>query len=190
MRSVRSGILYLVLALSFWACSGSYPLELSFTTVNGKQIILSEEIAGHQGTVLAYISPECPLCINYGPSLGRLATEFATEDVGMIGVVSGTYYTPAEVRDYLENYEIGIPVIIDSTFALSRAYGAKFTPEVHLIDKDGTLLYSGAIDNWAISLGQKRLRPTAHYLTDAVKNHLAGAAINPKKTTAVGCFIE
>ena len=81
-------------------------------------------------------------------------------------------------------------MLFDPDFKLAHYYGATTTPEAVFIDKNGKLLYKGAIDNWAISLGKKRLEATAHYLRDAVENHLSGNVIDPKETKPVGCFIE
>ena len=107
-----------------------------------------------------------------------------------MGVVSGDFYSVSEVKIFLLKYKMDMPVIMDPEFLLARHYGAEITPEVHLLDREGNAVYRGAIDNWAISLGQKRPKVTRHYLADAVEAHLSGGNIDPAKTDAVGCYIE
>ena len=53
----------------------------------------------------------------------------------------------------------------------------------------GTITYSGLIDNWATSLGQKRLVITEKYLEQAIKDQLNGKQTF-KKTIPVGCLIN
>lgn len=183
-------LLLVVVGLLQFGCKERNPLTRAFFDVSGNSVQLSAMAAQNKGVIFAFIAPECPLCISYGPTLGLLAADIGQRGIPMVGVVSGTYYRPDEIKAYLEIYGMQMTVVIDSTFVLARHYEAKFTPEVHLIDQGGEALYRGAIDNWAISLGQKRIRPTEHYLTDAVENYLNGKPIEPSKTEAVGCFIE
>lgn len=141
-------------------------------------------------TVLLFIAPECPLCQNYAPALPALADTLADMNLPLTAVVSGTYYTMREAETFLSDHRLNIPLIRDTAFILARRYGAVITPEAVLTDSTGSAVYRGAIDNWAISLGRKRLRPTDFYLTDAARNYRAGKKIDPETTDAVGCFIE
>jgi peroxiredoxin len=191
MRIARIWMLLLTIGIFHSGCEEKENIfGHTFFDLNGRAIHLDSLAEANKGLVLAFISPECPLCISYASEMGRLAGNFKKLDVEWMAVVSGTYYTPAEIENFSTTYGMSVPVLIDSGFVLSRHYGARITPEVHLIDREGYSRYSGAIDNWAISLGRKRLKPTAHYLADAVENHLSGSPIEPKKTEAVGCFIE
>lgn len=83
-----------------------------------------------------------------------------------------------------------MPILLDPKIKLADQLNATITPEAVVLTDRGNVIYTGAIDNWAISLGQKRLQATAHYLSDAIKNYLSGEEIAPTKTKAVGCFIE
>ncbi|WP_449436223.1 hypothetical protein [Pedobacter steynii] len=53
----------------------------------------------------------------------------------------------------------------------------------------GAITYSGLIDNWASSLGQKRLVITEKYLEQAIKD-LSDGKQTFKKTIPVGCLIN
>lgn len=140
--------------------------------------------------VFFYLSPECPLCQNYTVSIDAIMSEFSEEDIAFYGIVSGNYYPVNDIKGYLIRYELNLPIILDPEFKMAEYYQAEITPEAHLIDGNGQALYRGAIDNWAISLGQKRLTITEHYLINALTAFKAGLPINPKKTEAIGCFIE
>ncbi len=173
------------------ACSVQPMPDEQFKLINSTEgTTLSESLSGQDGLILVFISPECPLCKNYAPTLREIIGEAEQYNVSLAGVVSGNYYSDAEVNNYLEEYKLQMPVFKDPEFVLSKYYGAKITPEVCLLDATGSLQYRGAIDNWAISLGQKRTIISAHYLRDALSAFAERRTIDPRTTKAVGCFIE
>ena len=67
---------------------------------------------------------------------------------------------------------------------------ATITPEAFVIDWAGNIKYSGAIDNWAITLGKQRQVISEHYVQDALSELLEGDKVSQVKTRAVGCIIE
>src|SRR5437870_1959978 len=75
-------------------------------------------------------------------------------------------------------------------FRLTDFLGAGTTPEAVVVDGSGHTVYSGAIDNRAADLGQRRIVITEHYLADALDSVVKGQPVKVKKTNAVGCFIE
>lgn len=171
-------------------CSDRPPIHESFNTAGGETVELDQYLKSHQGLVVFYLSPECPLCQNYSVAIGKLEDEFRKKSIEFIGVVSGDFYPKEQVADYRETYNMDMDILMDPEFILSEYYSAQLTPEAHLLDRHGKLMYRGAIDNWAISLGKKRLRATAHYLQDALESFIAGERIDPKVTEPVGCYIE
>lgn len=64
------------------------------------------------------------------------------------------------------------------------------TPEVVVMQSDGTIRYQGAIDNWYVALGKHRPEATHHYLQDALDTLLAGRDVAQPRTNAVGCLVE
>lgn len=171
-------------------CSGTHPLDGEYRQTVGDKIRLDSVARTHHGLVLFYLSPECPLCQNYTVTINQIVKEYQDRDVAFYGVVSGEFYTSGEVEGFKIRYDLNLPIIMDPGFDLADHYQADITPEAHLLDSAGQRKYSGAIDNWAISLGQKRLTITEHYLRDALSAFLANEEIDPAKTDAVGCFIE
>ncbi|HKL40591.1 MAG TPA: redoxin domain-containing protein [Cryomorphaceae bacterium] len=180
-------ILILLISVS---CAERAPIGEKFATVDRSEIQLDSALSKKAGIALLFLSPECPLCQNYSVTIDRIQDSFKNENIAFYGVVSGEYYSESDIKGFLIRYKLDLPILLDPKFKLAGYYEATTTPEVVLIGEDGEELYQGAIDNWAISLGQKRLTITEHYLEDALSAHLQGKEINPKKTKAVGCFIE
>ncbi|TAD84393.1 MAG: hypothetical protein EAY75_13215 [Bacteroidetes bacterium] len=140
-------------------------------------------------SVWIFISPECPMCQNYAPTLKALKKAFENK-VQFIGIIPGRAYTQTEIERYRKTYKIDFPVVVDSAFAISSKIKATVTPEVFVINETGQLAYRGAIDNWLYDLGKKRRAPTQHFLKDALAAVVAGQSVTKSKTTAKGCLIN
>jgi thiol-disulfide isomerase/thioredoxin len=138
-------------------------------------------------TVIVFLSPECPLCKNYLPGLVKLQN--ANKNFNFYGVIPGTSYSIKEINELKKEYGINFDLLTDKDKRLSKYLGATTTPEVFLINKMGAIAYSGLIDNWSSSLGQKRLVITEKYLEQAIKDLLNGRQTF-KKTIPVGCLIN
>ncbi|MCZ4409205.1 redoxin domain-containing protein [Cryomorphaceae bacterium 1068] len=183
-------ITIILIVLTIISCGTESPLDQKLTMLDKTGVVLDTVFSSHTGTALIFLSPECPLCQNYSVTIDRIQEDFDGKDIAFYGVVSGTYYSDADIKGFLIRYKLDLPVILDPELALANHYEAEITPEAFLIAKNGEPQYQGAIDNWAISLGQKRQTITERYLENALTAHLTGSEINPKKTKAVGCFIE
>ncbi len=79
--------------------------------------------------------------------------------------------------------------LLDPDGKVGRLYNAKTTPDMFIIDPQGKLIYSGAIDN----------RPTAdaddihgadNYVSDALSAAMAGKPIVNPYTRAYGCSVK
>ncbi len=182
--------LLIAIGLISAGCSHAPPLEENFKTVAGDLTSPNAEIGENRGMVIFYISPECPLCQNYTVAIRDIIETYSDENLSFLGVVSGEFYPREEVLKYQVRYDLDLKIVLDPDFKLAKYYAAEITPEAHLIDSNGSLLYKGAIDNWAISLGQKRQKPTEFYLASAIDAYFDNREINPKETKPVGCFIE
>ncbi|HVS95085.1 MAG TPA: hypothetical protein VHE54_01325 [Puia sp.] len=75
---------------------------------------------------------------------------------------------------------------LDGKTDLAVAFGATRTPECFLFDKDGKLVYHGAIDD---SPGDEQ-RVRRRHLHMAIDEMLAGREVTVKETRSVGCSIN
>jgi len=183
-------VFVLLIALFATGCTNTRPFDEKFEAVSGEFIAPSVQMGNNRGLVMLYLSPECPLCQNYTVAINDIITKYRDSGFAFMGVVSGDFYPRDEILKYQVRYDLDLRIIQDPEFKLAKYYDAKITPEAHLIDRDGNVIYRGAIDNWAISLGQKRRKPTAHYLASALNAFSENREIDPKETKPVGCFIE
>jgi thiol-disulfide isomerase/thioredoxin len=180
-------IFFTVLLLS---CSGENALNNRYKSLDDVSVHIQSEIEQNQLNVLLFLSPECPLCQNYAPTIQDIQNSFSDKKVKFFGIVSGDFYSRESILKYKLKYGIDMPILLDPEFKLADQLNAEITPEAVVLNNQGRTIYMGAIDNWAISLGQKRLEASAHYLSDALNNYLEGKKVEPSRTKAVGCFIE
>ncbi len=103
-------------------------------------------------------------------------------------------------QGYLENAKAAIAAtkehdaspnayVLDHSGEIGRAYGATATPHMFVIDKDGTLVYEGAIDNNP-SPDPKTIKGADNYVRDALADLHAGKAVRTAQTKAYGCGVK
>lgn len=80
-------------------------------------------------------------------------------------------------------------VLFDPTGKVGKAYEARVTPHMFVIDKDGMLRYQGGIDDKP-SANHADVKTAKPYVREALAAVKAGATPNPAVTRAYGCSIK
>lgn len=148
------------------------------------------EPAKNQLTVIYFLSPECPLCINYSLALREIAAEFSNDSVAFFGVHASKWFTAEEVEEYQLKYGLDFPMLLDDGNKLAKVLGATVTPEVFVLNSKSQVLYSGKIDDWVNGLGKKKLEVSDHYLKNTLEAWRDGKTIEATRTEPIGCLIE
>lgn len=148
------------------------------------------DLQGKKAFVVAFLSFECPVSNSYAEPLAQLYRDFEKQGVGFVGVNCTEGETPATAATKGKEFQLPFPVFHDGKFAAVDALGATMTPEVFLLDGDGTLRYRGRIDNtWAARL-RKNNQTTEHELRQVLESVVAGKPVAVAETTAIGCPIQ
>jgi len=135
------------------------------------------------------LSPECPLCKNYSTVLNKIKEQFS-RDLGVYGIVPGKAYSVKDVNEFVKDYKINFPIYIDSKKELTTYVKGQVTPEVILMNKQGDVIYRGAIDDWVSDLGKKKLVVSNEYLKTAIEEYLQNQAVSVKSVEPKGCLIN
>lgn len=143
----------------------------------------------HRAIAIVFMAPDCPLSQNYTPTLNELRMQFQTSAMEFYGVFSGKA-AAAAAEEFVKTYGIQFPFLPDADLKIADFLKASTTPEVFVLDEAGRTIYSGAIDNRAPELGQRRVVITEKYLHDALKSIAEGRKVSVERTQPVGCFIE
>ncbi|MEO5889805.1 MAG: redoxin domain-containing protein [Ferruginibacter sp.] len=155
----------------------------------GQQKKARLDIDGKPLSLFIFLSPECPLCQNYTKTINGLSKKFGPQ-LNLFGIVPGNAYTAKEVTGFANKYQATFPIFIDKKQQLTHYLKATVTPQAILLDNQGNLVYSGAIDDWVQGLGKKRLNVNEHYVQDAIEQSLKPELVKIKTTKAFGCKIN
>lgn len=148
----------------------------------------ADESAG-RFSLFIFLSPECPLSQDYLPLLNRLFDRYR-EKVSFYGIIPGKAYQSSEIKKFQQTYHVRFPLLIDSTMALSDYLRATVTPEAILLDKKNRMQYRGAVNDWMMTLGKRRVKVTREHLQQALSESLSGKPVTVKRTKPVGCRLN
>jgi hypothetical protein len=191
-----AAVVFISLFYSCWEEQSKEPVSsaelssISLKSIDGKETTVKNILSGHRATAFYFLMPGCPMCESYTRPINELSEKFSSQEISFVAVFSSPDYSDEEIISFLETYYITIPVYRDSNFKLTRALGAKVTPEVFILDSTASILYSGSIDNWAYATGKKRMEATEFFLNDALESIVTGKPVAIKSTKAYGCLIE
>jgi len=157
--------------------------NFSLPDTSGKVQSLNE-LKGKNGTVVVFLSAQCPVVKAYNERLSQLAADYAAKGITFIGINSNATESLDWVKSHAaENYKF--PVLIDKGNVLADKLGATVTPEAYYFDAKNVLLYHGAIDN-----DKSGKAISDNYLKVAFDSSLTGGAIARSKAKAFGCSIK
>jgi peroxiredoxin len=64
-----------------------------------------------------------------------------------LAVNSSNFNTAEDTKKIAEKFNIKVPTIVDTDGAVGKAFGAKTTPHMFVIGKDGNVVYDGALND-------------------------------------------
>jgi thiol-disulfide isomerase/thioredoxin len=157
-------------------------------TVDGKTYAFTP--GGGKPAVVFFTCNQCPYAKAFEPRLIAIAKEYQARGVNFYAIDSNDEARYAEetadnmkARAVEKGYPY--PYLKDGDSAVARAYGAKVTPHVFVIDSTGVVRYHGYVDDSAKADERK-----ATGLTDALDAVLAGKTVANASTRAFGCTIK
>jgi peroxiredoxin len=147
--------------------------------------------------VLEWWNPECPFVgKHYGSgNMQRLQREWTAKGVAWLTINSSAAghqgHVDGPTADGLMRARGGAQtaVLLDPDGKVGRAYGAKTTPHMFVIDKAGVLVYEGGIDDRP-STDQADVPAARNYVAEALAAVSAGRAVSTATTTPYGCGVK
>lgn len=147
--------------------------------------------------VLEWTNPGCPFVIKHYDSNNMQGLQKAAVADGVIWLSINSsaedkegYQTPADANAYLkEKGSAATARILDPKGDIGHLYGAQTTPHMYVIDKDGVLVYAGAIDS-DNSFKPESIQGATNYVTAALADLKAGKPVAVASTKAYGCGVK
>jgi peroxiredoxin len=156
---------------------------------DGKKHSLAD-LKGTDVVVLVFTCNSCPVAQGYEPRVTAFTKAHAGAGakvaVVAVNVNTGKADALPAMKERAEKKKLPYPYLYDPTQEIARKYGAMFTPEFVVLDKDRKVAYLGAMDDKAPP-GE----PKTKHLEEAVNAVLAGKTPAKAETSAAaGCRIK
>jgi thiol-disulfide isomerase/thioredoxin len=140
--------------------------------------------------VVAFTCNQCPYAKAFEPRLIEIANRYSHKGVTFYAVNPNDenqyeVESLANMKARAEEKSYPFPYLKDGDSNVARAYGARVTPHVFLIDGNGVIQYRGYIDDSAKPDERKNAG-----LTNALNQIMDGREIVLKETRAFGCGIK
>lgn len=169
--------------------------EFTATDSNGKTVKLSQ----WQGkvVVLEWHNQDCPFVVKHYASgnMQKLQKEWTGKGVVWVSIISSAPGKQGHVDGKGANLDVekqkAAPsaTLLDPKGEIGKLYGAKTTPHMFVIGKDGKLLYNGAIDDKPTP-DQADLASSKNYVAQALTEVLASKPVSTPTTTPYGCSVK
>lgn len=146
--------------------------------------------------VLEWLNPGCPFVRkHYQGNMQALQREYTAQGVAWLAInstepASSDHMAPAQLAQWMRDRQAAATaVLMDEDGTTGRAYGARVTPHMYLIDARGVLVYAGAIDSVA-SARVADIERATNYVRQGLDELLAGKPVSVPNSQAYGCAIK
>jgi peroxiredoxin len=156
-------------------------------------------LADYRGkyVVLEWTNPECPFVRKHYVSrnMQDLQKEWGAKGVVWLSINStnanhAEFKTPAEMANWMRAQGAAqSATLLDGSSATGRAYNAKTTPQMFVVDPSGKVIYAGAIDDKR-SANPADAKTANNYVRAALTEALAGKPVTTASTSPYGCSVK
>jgi peroxiredoxin len=168
--------------------------DFAATDINGKTVKLSD-YTGKIVVIESYNS-DCPFCNNHYKTgaMQDLQSDLAAKGVVWLIVDSvnpknSSYRTPEQAKkEWADKKIIATAWIDDNSGAVGHLYNMKTTPDMYVIDKNGVLVYAGAIDDKPDPVHDPKT--ARNYVREIVDDLQTGKPIEVSQTKPYGCSVK
>ena len=147
--------------------------------------------------VLEWFNPGCPFVQKHYTSenMQKLQKEFTGKEVVWLTIDSSAegnegYLTPADANKQIADWKMkSTALLLDPDGKVGHEYAATNTPHMYVVDPNGKLIYSGAIDSKPTA-NPDDVAGATNYVKVALEEAMAGKPVANAQTRAYGCSIK
>jgi peroxiredoxin len=205
-----------ILALSFFLIQCQSESNTDSTTTDSKTPSLKTEMKAHnfsltdqngnthslsdfQGkyVVLEWFNKDCPYVKKHYKSnnMQNLQKKYTDKGVIWLTIISSAkdkqgYLTPDQAKKVKSALGINSTAILfDADGRVGKAYDAKTTPHMYIINPKGNLIYQGAIDDNS-STNPEVIKTSTNYVDQALTEAMNNKPVSVSNTKAYGCSVK
>ena len=187
-----------VLSATAWAQTasvGQAAPAFELVDAQGRTVRLADFKGRH--VVLEWTNPGCPFVVkHYGSqNMQGLQKEASAKQVVWLSISStapghGDYLAPAALAAQYKQWGAApAAMLMDDSGKVGRAYGARTTPHMYLIDPQGLLVYAGGIDDKR-SANPDDVKTAKNFVRAALADSLAGRPVATPSAAPYGCSVK
>jgi peroxiredoxin len=169
--------------------------DFTLTDTNGNEHSLSD-FAG-KTVVLEWFNSGCPFVKKHyvQGNMQNLQSQYTDKGVVWLSIVSSApgkqgHAAPSEHNAKMEEWKMqSTALLIDEDGTVGKAYDAKNTPHMFVINPEGEIVYNGAIDSIR-SFNPADIPSATNYVKAALDAVLADEAVAVARTQPYGCSVK
>lgn len=172
---------------------GATASAFNLKNIDGK-MVSPESYPDAKGFIVVFTANTCPYAIAYEDRLIALNDKFAPQGYPVIAInpnspkaSSGDSYE--KMQEKANNKKFSFPYLFDEGQKVTDQYGARVTPHIFLLKKEGSglkVMYTGAIDNDTQNVNPDKTL----YVENAIAAIDAGKVVEVSSTKAIGCTVK
>lgn len=161
--------------------------------IDGK-MVSPDDFPNAKGFILVFTANTCPYAIAYENRLIALDKKFASQGYPVIAInpnppqlSGGDSYE--KMQEKAKKKGFSFPYLFDENQTITNQYGARVTPHIFLLKKEGSelkVVYTGAIDNDT----QDEKPEKTKYVENAIAALERGQTPTVATTKAIGCTVK
>ncbi len=177
------------------ATVGQLAPNFSAKDVNGKAVSLAD-FKG-KTVVLEWVNPGCPYVRKHyeggnmqGTQQDALAKNVVWLAVNSTGNDHPDYLAPAKLAAWMKQQKApATHTLMDEDGKIGKAYGARTTPHMYIVDGKGMLVYAGGIDSIPTASASDIPKAT-NYVKVSLTEMAGGKPVSNNVTRAYGCSVK
>jgi peroxiredoxin len=167
----------------------------SATDATGKAVSLAD-FKG-KTVVLEWVNPGCPYVRKHYDSANMQATQKSATGSGVVWLAvnsthsgAGDYKKPADMAAWMQQQKAAAThTLMDSDGKVGKAFGARTTPHMYIVDAKGTLVYAGGIDDKPTA-NPADAKTAKNFVNAALADIAAGKPVAQASTRPYGCSVK
>lgn len=170
------------------AAVGKPAPDFELTDESGK----THKLSDYKGkiVVLEWTNPDCPYVERHyqNDTMQKTLEKAGSDKIAWFAVDSSNFVKPEDSKKWKEEEGFTYPVLQDPSGEVGKQYAAKTTPHMFVIDAEGVVAYSGAIDN--DDRGKMKPAERTNYVEQAVGSLVEGKEVETSETKPYGCSVK
>lgn len=131
---------------------GSHAPDFELPGIDGEVYHLGRYREQFKAIAVIFIKNQAPQIISYINRLKQIQTQFAEQKFTIVAINShdsdnSLQESFAEMKAFAANNQLNFPYLRDTTQDVVKSFGAKFLPEIFLLDSNAVIRYAGQIDS-------------------------------------------